>query len=220
MSSIKHAIISAAGMGTRLGLNMPKCLLQFSGTSIIQHQLDLLKDIEDVRVVVGFMEKDVIKVVKSIRKDVVFVRNPHYQDTSNTYSISLATKGLTKPQILLDGDLLINKKSFSEFLNSFDGVNSLVGVTESSTDDAVYVELNDKNEVIKFSREKKSKHEWSGIACLNNIIVKEEDPYLYQVLEKHLPLQAKYIECSEIDTADDLNRAQHLWSRYFFDESL
>ena len=215
MSTIKHAVISAAGMGARLGLNMPKCLLKFSGTTIIQHQLELLKDIEDVRIVVGFMEMDVIKVVKSIRSDVVFVRNPHYQDTSNTYSISLATKGLKNPHILVDGDLLINKKSFLEFIDSFDGKNSLVGVTNSSTDDAVYVEIDDKDKVINFNRNVKSKYEWSGIACLNNIIVDKEDPYLYQVLEKHLPLKAKYIECSEIDTADDLNRAQHLWPRYF-----
>ena len=58
MSFIKHAIISAAGMGTRLGLNTPKCLLKFNGVSIIEHQLDLLRDVEDVRVVVGFMEED------------------------------------------------------------------------------------------------------------------------------------------------------------------
>ena len=215
MSIIKHAIISAAGMGTRLGLNLPKCLLQFSGTSIIQHQLELLKNIEDVRVVVGFMEENVIKTVKSIRNDVVFVRNPHYQDTSNTYSISLATKGIKEPHILLDGDLLINKESYSEFIDSFDGKNSLVGITESSTDDAVYVQLNDKDEVIKFSRKIKSQYEWSGIACLSDIQVTEKDPYLYQILEKHLPLRAKHIECSEIDTADDLKRAQHLWLRYF-----
>ena len=215
MSFIKHAIISAAGMGTRLGLNTPKCLLKFGGVSIIQHQLDLLKDIEDVRVVVGFMEEDVVKIVKSIRNDVIFVRNPHYQETSNTYSISLATKGLKSPHILIDGDLLINKKSFNEFTNAFDGKHSLVGVAKSSTDDAVYVELNHDNEVINFSRNKKNKYEWSGIACVNNITVTKEDPYLYQILEKHLPLKAKFIECSEIDTAEDLNRAQHLLSRYF-----
>ena len=215
MSIIKHAIISAAGMGTRLGLNLPKCLLQFSGVSIIKHQLELLKNIEDVRVVVGFMEEDVIKAVKSIRNDVVFVRNPHYQETSNTYSISLATKGVKKPHILLDGDLLINKNSFNEFINEFDGKSSLVGITKTSTDDAVYAELNDKDEVIKFSRKIKSPHEWSGIVCLADIQVTEKDPYLYQILEKYLPLKAKHIECSEIDTADDLKRAQHLWPRYF-----
>jgi choline kinase len=215
MSIIKHAIISAAGMGTRLGLNTPKCLLKFNGVSIIEHQLDLLKDIKDVRVVVGFMEEEVVKIVKSIRNDVIFVRNPNYQNTSNTYSISLATIGLTKPHILLDGDLLINKKSFNEFINAFDGKNSQVGITKSSTDDAVYVELNHDNEIKSFSRSKKSPHEWSGIACINNILVTKEDPYLYQILEKHLPLKAKLIECSEIDTAEDLNRAQHLASRYF-----
>ena len=79
MSSIKNAIISAAGMGTRLGLNIPKCLLKFNGISIIEHQLKLLKDIESVRVVVGFMEEDVIKTVKFFRNDVIFVRNPDYQ---------------------------------------------------------------------------------------------------------------------------------------------
>ena len=111
--------------------------------------------------------------------------------------------------------MLINKESYSEFIDSFDGKNSLVGITESSTDDAVYVQLNDKDEVIKFSRKIKSQYEWSGIACLSDIQVTEKDPYLYQILEKHLPLRAKHIECSEIDTADDLKRAQYLWPRYF-----
>ena len=215
MSIIKHAIISAAGMGTRLGLNMPKCLLKFNGISIIEHQLKILKDIQNIRIVVGFMEEDVIKVVKSTRKDAIFVRNPEYQTTSNTYSINLATKGLTEPHVLIDGDLLINKKSFNDFIESFDGKNSLIGITKSSTDDAVYVELNEKNEIKNFSRSKKSNYEWSGIACLNKIIVDKDNPYLYQILKKYLPLKSKYIECSEIDTADDLKRAQQMWPRYF-----
>jgi choline kinase len=215
MSSIKNAIISAAGMGTRLGLNIPKCLLKFNGISIIEHQLKLLKDIESVRVVVGFMEEDVIKTVKFFRNDVIFVRNPDYQKTSNTYSISLATKNLKEPYLLLDGDLLINKRSFNNFVNFIDKKNSLVGITEASTDDAVYVKLNKKNEVVSFSRKNKSEYEWSGIACLNGISVNKKKPYLYQTLEKHLPLQTKYIECSEIDTAEDLKRAQQLWPRYF-----
>ncbi len=214
MSSIKHAIISAAGMGTRIGLNMPKCLLSFNGISIIEHQLELLKDIEDVRIVVGFMEEKVIEIAKSKRKDVVFVRNPDYQNTSNTYSISLATQGLKKPYLLLDGDLLINKKSFVEFIKSFNGKSSIVGITDASTDDAVYVHLNNKNEVIKFDRKKKNQYEWAGIACLNNIVVSRENPYLYQILEKHFPLKSKFIDCAEIDTPDDLNRAQNFWFKY------
>jgi len=215
MSIVKNAIISAAGMGTRLGLNMPKCLLKFNGISIIEHQLNLLKDIDSVRVIVGFMEEDVIREVKFFRKDAIFVRNPDYQKTSNTYSISLANNNLREPHILLDGDLLINKKSFNDFVNSIHKKNSLVGITKASTDDAVYVKLNKKNSITSFSRKNKSEYEWSGIAFLNGITINKKKPYLYQTLENHLPLQAKYIECSEIDTADDLKRAQHLWPRYF-----
>ena len=215
MSIIKHAIISAAGMGTRLGLNIPKCLLEFDGVTIIQHQLELLKDIEDVRVVVGFMEEEVIEIAKTYRNDIIFVRNPNFQTTSNTHSISLATKGLKDSCILLDGDLLINKNSFHEFINKFDGKSSLIGITESKTDNAVYVELNEKDEVKKFSREVKTNNEWSGIVCLNDIQITDEHPYLYQILENFLPLKAKNIMCSEIDTADDLKRAQHLWRKQF-----
>ena len=215
MSFIKHAIISAAGMGSRVGLNMPKCLIKFNGTSIIEHQLDLLKDIEDVRIVVGFMEESVVSHVKSIRNDVVFVRNPDYQNTSNTYSINLATSDLKSPYILMDGDLLINQKSFSRFISSFNGKDTLVGMTKANTDDAVYVELNDKDEVVGFDRKKKSEYEWCGIVCLNNIKVTSEYSYLYQLMNKYLPLKAKDIECSEIDTPDDLKRAQNLLSRYF-----
>jgi len=215
MSFIKNAVISAAGMGTRLGLNMPKCLLKFNGISIIKHQLSLLKNIESIRVVVGFMEEDVIDEVKSFRKDVIFVRNPNYQNTSNTYSISLAMEGIKEPSLLIDGDLLINKDSFNNFIKSFDNKNTLVGITKASTDDAVYVKLNKQKEVQNFSRKIKSDYEWSGIACVNNILIQKNDPYLYQVLEKYLPLKSAIIECSEIDTADDLKRAQHLWSRYF-----
>ncbi len=214
MSSIKHAIISAAGMGTRIGLDMPKCLLSFNGVTIIEHQLELLKEFEDVRVVVGFMEEKVIEIARSKRNDIIFVRNPDYQTTSNTHSISLATEGLNKPYLLLDGDLLINKRSFFEFLKSFNGKSSLVGITKSSTDDAVYVSLSKKNEVVKFDRKKKKEYEWSGIACLNNIKVSSQYPYLYQILEKHLPLKTKFIDCAEIDTPDDLNRAQNFWLKY------
>ena len=155
MSIIKHAIISAAGMGTRIGLNMPKCLLKFDGVSIIEHQLNLLKDIEDIRIVVGFMEESVIKVARNVRKDIVFVRNPNYQTTSNTHGISLATKSLNKPTILIDGDLLINKENFSKFTNQYDGKNPLVGITKSNTDNAVYVETDKRNEIIKFDPHKK-----------------------------------------------------------------
>lgn len=113
MSFIKHAVICAAGMGTRLGMNMPKCLVKIGDKAIIEYQLELLKDVEDIRIVVGFMEEKVIEHVLKIRNDVIFVRNSRYQITTNAYSLSLGSKHLREPYIMLDGDLLIEKNNLT-----------------------------------------------------------------------------------------------------------
>ena len=46
-------IICCAGMGTRLGIGSTKALLEISGKSVITRQLELLKDYDDIRIVVG-----------------------------------------------------------------------------------------------------------------------------------------------------------------------
>ena len=46
-------IICCAGMGTRLGIGTTKALINVYGKSLIERQLELTKDIDDVRVVVG-----------------------------------------------------------------------------------------------------------------------------------------------------------------------
>ena len=50
----KTVIISCAGMGTRLGLNIPKCLVEINGKTLLEIQLQQLEDVEDVRIVVGY----------------------------------------------------------------------------------------------------------------------------------------------------------------------
>jgi len=61
--------------------------------------------------------------------------------------------------------------------------------------------------VSEFSRERISDFEWSGISYFSNITVSKEGNYVYQELEKHLPIKGKMIECYEIDTPSDLAKA-------------
>ena len=210
MSIIKHAVISAAGMGTRLGLNQPKCLVEINNKKIIAYLLELVKDIEDIRIVVGFMEKDVIDYVKNIRSDVTFVRNPDYKTTTNSYSVYLATKDLKEPYLMVDGDLLINQPSYLDFINkvAISPRQSLIGITKAKTEEAVFVSLNSEQQIISFTREQGQLYEWSGLAYFSNIVINEQGGYIFSELEKYLPLKTQHIVCWEIDTPDDLELAR------------
>ena len=53
MSSVKSVVISCAGIGSRLGLGLTKALVQINGRSLISWQLELFKDVEDIRIVIG-----------------------------------------------------------------------------------------------------------------------------------------------------------------------
>lgn len=204
----KHAVILAAGLGSRLGLNIPKCLVEIDGKKIIDTQLELLKEIPDIRIVVGFKEEDVMNHVKKIRPDAIFVRNPSYAHTSNCYSTNLAVRYLKDPHIIIDGDVIIGKEKFEKFLKeckNFKG--NIIGVTKSKTDEAIFVELDKDNNIIEFKRSPKSENEWCGIAYLYDIKILANESYIYQALEKRLPLKPFDFDCYEIDTPGDLERA-------------
>lgn len=205
MGKIKHAIISAAGLGSRLGLNTPKCLVKVNDKEIVYYLLQLLDDIEDVRIVVGFKEMDVINAVLKYRTDVTFVRNPDYATTSNAYSLFLASRDLKEPYITLDGDMIIDPDSFKLFLEECNKGNDLIGIASSKSEDAVFVELNELGEITQFQRHTPTSHEWCGIACFSRITVHQETRYVFNDIEKHMPVASFVIDCFEIDTPQDMS---------------
>ncbi len=202
---INTVVICAAGLGSRLGLDMPKCLVKVGQHRIIYYLLQVLKDVPNIRMVVGFKEEEVIDYVRSLRKDVVFVRNANYQNTTNAYSLYLGSHDLTEPFMNIDGDMLISEEQFHYFVSNVKAGEDLIGVTKSYTQDAVFVGVNDKNEVVQFSRDKISNLEWTGIAYFSNAKIRQEGKYIYQELENYLPIKAIEIECFEVDTPEDMD---------------
>ena len=209
MAKIRHAVICAAGLGSRLGKNMPKTLVDISeDKKIIDHQLDLVEDIKIVSLVVGYKCEQVVGYVKNKREDLRIIHNEGYENNSTAFSIDLATKDIPEPYISIDGDLLINKDEFKNFIESFDG-NTLLGITPQKTEDGVYVNLNENNEVISFQRQPKTQFEWANIACINKpVIIDKDKDYVYPQFEKHLPLKSFLIKnLYEVDTPNDLKLA-------------
>lgn len=122
MPVVKNAVIAVAGMGKRLGMGKAKCLVEVCGKSILKYQLNLLRDIENVFVVVGFREKDVIDATVKIRRDIIFVRNPNFQHTKTLGSFYLAARNINDGAIFMDGDMIIEPQSFNNFMTTIETI--------------------------------------------------------------------------------------------------
>ena len=67
MSVSKTIVISCAGMGTRLGIGTTKALIDIEGKPLILRQLELLKDFDDIRIVVGYQMEKVMKIISTLK---------------------------------------------------------------------------------------------------------------------------------------------------------
>lgn len=200
----EHVIILAAGIGSRLGMNTPKCLVEIHDKKIINYQLNLLKDFQNIRIVIGFKEEEVIEHVNKIRRDIIFVRNDQYLTTTNITSLILAVRYLNKPFILLDGDIIINKQDFCRFIEECrNSKESIVGVTKHRSQEAVFVNI-ENGYIHAFSTDIKSNYEWCGIAYIHDFQINLDLlGYIYKLFEDMIPIKAFELDVYEIDTPID-----------------
>lgn len=214
MLNNKTVIISCAGMGKRLGLGTTKALIKIDGESLIIRTLKLLKDVDDVRVVVGYQADKVIEAVKNFRKDVIFVMNNNYMNTGTAGSVSLALEATKKYILTIDGDLIIHPEDMKKILET-DG--EFACGCKIDSDDPVKMILKE-NKVVEFSREK-GDYEWTGICCIKRENIIKSDRHVCQMIEPNLPLKHLLIRTKEIDTLDDYYRATN-WVKNGFKEDM
>jgi choline kinase len=131
-------IILNAGRSTRLGdltQDIPKCLIEIGGCSILEHQLDALitTGIPQIIIVTGYMGDRIDEFVQGYRfnrfthgypvPNIRTVHNPDYEATDNAYSLSLALGDTGERVIILDGDILFDPTLLTDLLRVH---NSLV----------------------------------------------------------------------------------------------
>ncbi|MNR80361.1 2-C-methyl-D-erythritol 4-phosphate cytidylyltransferase [compost metagenome] len=207
MPIVEHAVIAAAGLGSRLGLGRPKCLLEIEGISLIQAQLALLKDVPDVRVVVGFEEHAVIKEARAHRPDAIFVRNPAFRSTTTLQSYAMGAKGLESPCLFMDADIWFEPKSFTQFLDACALSTPILAVTEAKTVDAVYAHL-ENEQVVRFSRTEPAPYEWANLSWLPPAYCEVGEGAVFERMERDLPIAARKIISYEVDRETDLESAR------------
>jgi choline kinase len=117
------AIILSAGQGSRLGHlvdDKPKCLIDFSGRTLLDWQLDTLaaNGIGEAVVVTGFHDELVNEAIarRSGGPIVRTIYNPFYKVADNTGSLYMAREELAGDCLVWNGDTLVSEALMAKVL--------------------------------------------------------------------------------------------------------
>lgn len=194
-------IICCAGMGTRLGIGTTKALININNKPLIIRMLEQLDSFDDIRIVVGYQAEKVIKTVNDYRKDILFAFNNEYEKNGPAASMWKGLLNARSNIIVLDGDLVFEPKSFSDFL-CFD--KECIAYSDNLSDEPIYVNINN-DEVLHFST-KKTSYVWPGIIKIQKNKINSGNNYIFETIENNLPMKAIKLNVMEIDTQDDYER--------------
>jgi len=205
VSNSVSIVINAAGIGSRLGLNIPKSMVEVLGKPFIYWQFSIIPQNVEVIVVVGFKGRELADLVKLSKPNATIVINHNYQEMNTAGSFKLGSKFGGERLVSLDGDLLTSRTTLEEFLNSKD---DLLGVSLVNSTTPVFSKIV-SNQIVNFSYEIESNYEWTGLANLSRESSQNLGTgHMFQGIEKFLPLNFREIDCMEIDEVADIKRME------------
>jgi choline kinase len=235
------AIILAAGRSTRLypvTKEMPKCLLEIGGRTILDRTIDALQSagVESIVIVVGFQKE---KIVGHIRNRPMIpaircVENSDYATTNNASSL-LCAAGETGEILLLDSDIVFDPLLVSMLRNSRYDACCALRSQGSFGSEEIKVTLVDGNRVSRIGKdiplaqaagESVGIERFSSSAALRLFETLEKrirlehrtsefyEASFQQMIDEGIPFHAVDIgplKCIEVDTEEDLREAQRIF---------
>ena len=160
LSGNNKALIIAAGLGSRLKKhteNLPKCMLDFGGKTLLQRQLDSYKKfgIKDISLIRGY-KKEKIRY-----KGIKYFENTDYKNNNILNSIFYAEKIINGNIIISYSDILFNSSVVERIINSDHDISVVVdidwrgyyvGRKDHPISEAENVIFNSNNEVEKIGK--------------------------------------------------------------------
>jgi len=127
-SSLRTAVILAAGLGSRLlpyTKSCPKCLVSVNGKPILDRAIEalMIQGYEKLVVVTGYQHQMLCSHLASFRYliDIDVIYNENYATTSNVASLGMALERTDGPFLLMESDLIFDAGLIAR-LNRLDSI--------------------------------------------------------------------------------------------------
>ena len=230
-------VILAAGISSRLRPltdTTPKSLLPVGGKPLLQRSLEAICD-SDIRrcvIVTGYRREMIERFVAKVRLplDISFVYNEHYHTTNNNYSLWLAGEAVKEEMVMMDADILFDRRILTRLLASEHANALVIRMTDHLGDEEIKVQLDNEGRVVRIGKDIPSpiasgeslgieKFSTANAQQLFSILEKRKDrdefyeASFQELIEKGARLFAvdtAGYACMEIDTAEDLVAAEQL----------
>ena len=218
---------------------LPKAMIEIEGKPLLEYSLDALIEngITDVVLVVGFRHETIGRKFGTDYRGlkIRYVLNENYAGSGSMYSLALVKDIIEDEILLMESDLLYESRAISLLLE--DGhPNSILVAGLSGSGDEVYICANDKQEIselgkhIPASSQKNAMGELAGISrfqpdFLQLVFSNAQEDFqngnlnchyeecIFRTSQQTIPIHAvpgQDLAWIEIDTAEDLQKAQEL----------
>ena len=214
--------------------NLPKCLLEINGKSILARQIELLLSVGVKKYIIttGPLQEKIINHVKENfpELDVIYTNNPKFESTNYIYSMWLARNQIDDDDILLlHGDLVFEKSVVQKIVKQ--KKSSVIVDRNAPLPEKDFKGEIQKGKIIKIGIDvfgenaafllplyfwtKEDFHLWMNhiekFVKNNNTSCYAENAFneISDTIDLH-PLDIVNEFCMEIDTLDDLNLAKQI----------
>jgi 2-aminoethylphosphonate-pyruvate transaminase len=152
---IKTAVILAAGMGSRIKSltgERPKGFLSIDGVPIIEMSIKKLLSagITKIYLVTGFMREDYEKFAIKYPQ-IECIHNKKYDFSGSMYSLYQLKDVLKEDFLLLESDLIYEKKALKEIMEN-PHPDVILGSKLTDSGDEVYIETDEHGHLLKMSK--------------------------------------------------------------------
>lgn len=148
--TVKQAVILAAGRAEDFG--KPVGMLEIQDFKLIDRTLSILKEngITKIVIVTGYKSEEYEEYFKN-SKNVKLVKSDIYKWTGTMHSLSLAKEYIDDDFLLIENDLIFEKRAIKELVESSER-DCILFTNESGSGDEAFVEIRD-NHLFKMSKD-------------------------------------------------------------------